>query len=98
MKVTLLSQSTRALKALHQPARSVILANRSYGTVSEAPIDPATMGIRKEKSVFRTAVDATAPRINWTRDEIKEIYDMSLMELAFAAVCPLSDISLICTE
>lgn len=71
---------------LQQPARSAIRASRGYGTVSEAPIDPATMGIKKEKSVFQTAVEATSPRINWTREEIKEIYDMPLMELAFAAV------------
>jgi hypothetical protein len=40
------------------------------------------------KSVFQQAIESNMPRTNWTREEIKEIYDMPLMELAFAAVRP----------
>jgi biotin synthase len=36
--------------------------------------------------VFQQATEAKTPRMNWTREEIKQIYDTPLMELAFAAV------------
>lgn len=51
-------------------------ALRRYGTVTSAT----------PPSVFNTALEANAPRYNWTREEIKEIYDTPLMNLAFAAV------------
>jgi biotin synthase len=37
-------------------------------------------------SVFQQAIEATEPRTNWTREEIQQIYDTPLIELAFAAV------------
>lgn len=36
-------------------------------------------------SVLDRALEAQAPRQNWTKDEIKEIYDTPLMKLAFSA-------------
>lgn len=50
---------------------------------STAAVPPVAAG----SSVFKDAVNAKAPRTNWTREEISEIYNQPLMELAFAAVC-----------
>ncbi|KAH7416880.1 biotin synthase [Cadophora sp. MPI-SDFR-AT-0126] len=53
---------------------------RKYGTVSVAAHQVA-----KPLSTFEKAVAATAPRNDWTKDEIKELYDTPLMNLAYAA-------------
>nr|POE87051.1 hypothetical protein CFP56_76156 [Quercus suber] len=37
-------------------------------------------------SVLSDAVNATAPRYDWTRDEIRTLYNTPLMELAFQSV------------
>ena len=38
-------------------------------------------------NVLQDALKATAPRHNWSKDEIREIYKTPLMELAHQAVC-----------
>ncbi|CZT53300.1 probable biotin synthase [Rhynchosporium secalis] len=53
---------------------------RTYGTVSA--IVPH---VTKPASTFDKALAATAPRNDWTKEEIKELYDTPLMSLAFAA-------------
>lgn len=73
-----LVMSCRALFCESKP-QSLI---RRYGTVSPAPAQAAT----PPAGAFEKAVEATAPRNNWTKEEIKEIYDTPLMKLAFAAV------------
>jgi hypothetical protein len=78
-QVQLLRTSSRALLQ-HAGSRSVL---RQYGTISEIP----TQLNATPPSVFQNALDASAPRTNWTREEIREIYDTPLMQLAFAAVC-----------
>ena len=40
----------------------------------------------QSQSVFDQAVNATGPRNNWTKEEITQIHQTPLMELAFAAV------------
>lgn len=62
-------------RALLQESRSHFL--RKYGTVS---------AISTPRSAFENALEASAPRNNWTKEEIKEIYDTPLMKLAYAAV------------
>ena len=60
---------------------------RKYGTVAaHAP------QVTTPRSAFDGALEATAPRNNWTKEEIKELYDTPLMKLAFAAV------SLLCLD
>ena len=54
---------------------------RKYGTVSAF----ATQ-VTKPASTFDKALAASAPRNDWTKEEIKELYDTPLMNLAFAAV------------
>lgn len=54
---------------------------RRYGTVSSVSAGPTP-----QPAVFDRALEANAPRNNWTKEEIKEIYDTPLMKLAFAAV------------
>jgi len=53
---------------------------RKYGTVSAV----ATQ-VTKPASTFDKALAASAPRNDWTKEEIKELYDTPLMNLAFAA-------------
>ncbi|RWA06742.1 hypothetical protein EKO27_g8370 [Xylaria grammica] len=40
---------------------------------------------RRWASTFQQAIDASSPRTTWTRDEISQIYNQPLMELAYAA-------------
>ncbi|PQE24930.1 biotin synthase protein [Rutstroemia sp. NJR-2017a WRK4] len=59
------------------------LASRSYGTVSSIPLtNPETPA---KRNVFQEALQAAEPRTNWTKEEIKEIYDTPLMELCWGA-------------
>ncbi|KAG9783893.1 biotin synthase, partial [Aureobasidium melanogenum] len=51
------------------------------GSLSQTPPPPQAQG----QSVFEQAVNATGPRNNWTKEEISQIHQMPLMELAFAA-------------
>ncbi|KAI9048841.1 hypothetical protein LZ554_006699 [Drepanopeziza brunnea f. sp. 'monogermtubi'] len=53
---------------------------RRYGTVSAV-----TAQVPNPSSTFDKALAATAPRNDWTKEEIKELYDTPLMNLAFAA-------------
>jgi biotin synthase len=50
---------------------------------SAAPPPPQT----RKGRVLEEAVNAKAPRYDWTKDEIREVYNTPLMELAFQAVC-----------
>jgi biotin synthase len=70
--------SCRALLQETKPQSLV----RKYGTVSSVSAGPTP-----QSAVFDRALEANAPRNNWTKEEIKEIYDTPLMKLAFAAVC-----------
>ncbi|KAH8816922.1 biotin synthase [Xylogone sp. PMI_703] len=54
---------------------------RAYGTVLEGQVDPST----GSPSTLEKARNAQNLRHNWTREEIKEIYDTPLMLLAYAA-------------
>ncbi len=67
-------------RALLRESNSQFLV-RKYGTVSSISAGPTP-----QSAVFERAVEADAPRNNWTKEEIKEIYETPLMKLAFAAV------------
>lgn len=56
---------------------------RVTGTLNQTAPPPPPKGL----SVFEQAVNATGPRNNWTKEEISQIHQTPLMELAFAAVC-----------
>ncbi|ORY19004.1 hypothetical protein BCR34DRAFT_621180 [Clohesyomyces aquaticus] len=53
-----------------------------FSTVHDAP---AQSSPALSNSVFEDAVQATAPRTNWTREEIASIYNTPLIELSYAA-------------
>jgi biotin synthase len=57
---------------------------RVPGSLSTSPPPPPTQG----QSVFDQAVNARLPRNNWTKEEISQIHQRPLIELAFAAVRP----------
>lgn len=65
---------------------------RTYSTVQDIPrsagtfTDVAPPAAPRSKSVFEDAVAATAPRYDWTKEEISQIHQKPLMELAHAAV------------
>lgn len=69
-------------------------AIRSYSTVHDLPhtsssfAQPPTPPTAADNtSVFQKALNATAPRNDWTKEQISEIHQTPLMELAFSAVC-----------
>ncbi len=57
---------------------------RVAATLSQAPPLPPA----QSSSVFEHAVNATGARNTWTKEEISQIHQTPLMELAFAAVRP----------
>jgi biotin synthase len=57
---------------------------RSYGTVQSS--HTAASFASKIPPALREATAATAPRTNWTRDEIQQIYETPLNQLTYAAV------------
>jgi|TARA_R110002003_G_scaffold595_16_gene20830 biotin synthase len=62
---------------------------RPFSTVIDAPVDPKTQQITPpsgRRSVFEDAAQAVAPRTNWTKEEISEVYSTSLIELTYASV------------
>jgi hypothetical protein len=65
-------------------------AARSFSTpVHDTTFSPAATPPpppTAESQVLRNAVNATTPRYDWTRDEIREIYQTPLMDLAFQSV------------
>ena len=69
-----------------------LLTLRTYSTVRDVPrpagsfTDAAPPAAPRSTSVFDDAVAATGPRHNWTKEEISQIHQTPLMELAFAAV------------
>ena len=52
-----------------------VLSSRSLATIRE-----------RLSTTLQDAVQATAPRTNWTREEISDLYNSPLMELSYAAV------------
>lgn len=78
---------------------------RSYSTVHDLPhasssfVHPPTAPTAAENtSVFQRAINATAPRNDWTKEQISEIHQTPLMELAFAAVCSSSALGRLALE
>ena len=66
---------------------------RYYSIVHDVPRTTATSLSQtppppQPQSVFDRALNATGPRNDWTKEEISEIHQRPLMELAFAAVSP----------
>lgn len=57
---------------------------RSYGTVQGPPSAAAIAS--RIPSALTEATAATAPRTNWTREEVSQIYNTPLNELTYASV------------
>jgi hypothetical protein len=62
-----------------------VISQRSYGTVLEEVVEN-----KQASSTLEKARNADGPRHDWSKQEIKEIYDTPLMLLALAAVCLLA--------
>jgi hypothetical protein len=58
----------------------------TFSPVAPASAPPPPPPQARKGRVLEEAVNATAPRFDWTKDEIREIYNTPLMELAFQAV------------
>lgn len=74
-----------------QPATRLYFV-RSFSSVHDvvpnpisAPPPPAAS--IKSGNALSNALQATAPRNNWTKGEISDIYNTPLIELQYAAVC-----------
>ena|SRR5436305_6958527 len=86
------SRAARSFRALihSKNVQWDISTRRTYGVVSGTTTYPSLIdsitAASTPRSVFQEAIEAKAPRTNWTLEEIKHIYETPLMELAFAAV------------
>ncbi|KAJ9624985.1 biotin synthase [Taxawa tesnikishii (nom. ined.)] len=67
----------RAVRSLQQFSRSfsTVVDDRLTSIAGSSPL-------QRSGSILEEALQATAPRHNWTRDEIREVYNTPLMELA----------------
>lgn len=77
------SLAPRVVRSLAQ------IQSRPLSSVRDVPISASTIPFQVApagKSVLQQAVDAQAPRTNWTKDEIAELYNTPLYELHYAAV------------
>jgi len=74
-------EAARAGRSIVRKSTRHALA-RSYAQVAAGP---SALNLNTP-SIFQQAVNATEPRTNWTKDEISQIHQTPLMELAFAAV------------
>ncbi|XRM44769.1 biotin synthase [Aspergillus tubingensis] len=61
-----------------------VLLRRNYGTVQSTSPSAAAIASRIP-TALREATAATAPRTNWTREEIQQIYETPLNQLTYAA-------------
>ncbi|KAF2454958.1 hypothetical protein BDY21DRAFT_387374 [Lineolata rhizophorae] len=62
------------------------VTRRPFSTVQDVPVIPTPASSSAAPSgVLHDALNAAKPRTNWTKDEIAEIYNTPLMELAFSA-------------
>ena len=68
-----------------------LCSRRSYSIVHDVPRVAASLGqeppppVQHSGSVFQQAINASGPRSTWTKEQISEIHQKPLMELAFAA-------------
>lgn len=77
--------------ALRSVARSTPCARRLSTAIHDtfSPVSlssPLLPPEARKGRVLKEAVNAKAPRYDWTKDEIREVYNTSLMELVFQAV------------
>lgn len=91
---TPLSLSSRLYSTTHNVAAPSTSSSPSPSSGQEVQIpSPAVASSSSSSgSVLHDAAAATAPRTDWSRDHIRQIYDSPLHELTYAAVspCPLS--------
>lgn len=70
------------VRALLQDGKPQSLVRRAFATEAHLSTPPS----KAPSSAFEDALSATTSRNSWTKEQIKEIYDTPLMQLAFAAV------------
>ncbi|EON60801.1 hypothetical protein W97_00010 [Coniosporium apollinis CBS 100218] len=80
-----LSRST-ALRLRQSAIPQLKQASRAFSTVLDTPtISAETPASPSTRSTLQDALTANRPRTNWTKEEISDIYNTPLMELAFVA-------------
>jgi biotin synthase len=81
----------RQLTVLGLRVRSPACA-RPFSTVKDIPITAGgTVPFASTQNVLQKAMEADAPRTNWTKEEISAVYNTPLFELQYAAVSASSD-------
>jgi biotin synthase len=56
-------------------------------TIQDAPIFNTPLPVQATQStLLQDAVNASGPRMTWTKEEISQIYNTPLIELQYAAV------------
>ncbi|SMR51134.1 unnamed protein product [Zymoseptoria tritici ST99CH_1E4] len=87
MSLTLLSRRV-AVRSVRSSTSASPTCTRAFSTPvndSFAPISATPPPPPESTNAVWNAVNARAPRYDWTKDEIREIYNTPLMELAFQA-------------
>jgi len=85
-------KSVQVARALGKRLRLENVPIRTHSTVHDAPQATVSLGQGPppppvgSSTAFDRALNATGPRSDWTKEEISEIHQKPLMELAFAAV------------
>ncbi|TKA76119.1 Biotin synthase, mitochondrial [Cryomyces minteri] len=74
--------SVRPVSRKPQRLFSTVVDDRSSIAASIPPQTPSQTPARAD-NVLQSALRATAPRNDWTKDEIREIYDTPLMDLTY---------------
>jgi biotin synthase len=82
-----------SFKALSRPIGLALNSTRThalarpFSTVLDTPVDPSSTPPTRKASVFENALNAVAPRTNWTKEEIAQVYNTPLIDLTHASVC-----------
>ena len=84
----LLHQGTfcRSLSTIVNDTLKVAAPGTAAAAAAAAGSPPTAGSVRLGKTL-QEALKATVPKHNWTKDEIREIYNTPLMELAHQSVC-----------
>ncbi|KAA8895758.1 biotin synthase [Sphaerosporella brunnea] len=85
MRRSVVSAALRAQPCLRRSYSTVLEGSAVAAAGNAAPPPPAAASSVVPSEVLKRAVEATAPRNDWTKEEIRAIYNTGLMELTFAA-------------
>ncbi|KAK6428951.1 biotin synthase [Oleoguttula sp. CCFEE 5521] len=81
MSLTLLPRRVALLSSIPRIRQFSTVVDDAFSPVSSSGVPPPPTA--RQGTALRDAVNAKAPRFDWSKEEIREIYNTPLMELAF---------------